>query len=150
VISLLGKTNKVVMAENNLTEQYPGLKKKLVLNVDDNDMNQLVLTKILLNAGVRVITAENGAAAIRKLHEGLKPDVILLDLEMPVMNGIQTAEFIKGRIDCLIPIIINSGLVTAYERWKLKRIGIEEFLLKPYTIEDIFLKLAKNLAVIPV
>jgi CheY-like chemotaxis protein len=115
----------------------------VVLNVDDDEMNQLVISKIMENAGMKTITVLNGAEAIQKLNEGLKPDFILMDLEMPVMNGLQAAECIKREIDSQIPIIINSGAVSDVQKWKLKRLGITDFLEKPYSMKDIFSKLSK-------
>ncbi|HEX8358128.1 MAG TPA: response regulator [Segetibacter sp.] len=134
------------MADYKLKNEYPELQEKVVLNVDDNEMNQLVISKILDNAGMKTIQAYNGAVAIEELDKVVKPDVILLDLNMPVMGGIETAEYIRSKADLQIPIIINSGGVTAYEKWRLKRLGITEFLEKPYTMKDIFSKLLKHLA----
>jgi CheY-like chemotaxis protein len=96
---------------------------------------------------MKTVAAKNGAAAVDKLMEGLKPDAILMDLQMPVMNGLEASKLIREKIDSQIPIIINSGNVEALERWKLKRMGISDFLEKPYTVEDIFAKLAKNICV---
>jgi CheY-like chemotaxis protein len=126
---------------------YPELQDKVVLSVDDNDMNHLVITKLLEKAGIKTIIAKNGAAAVSKLMEGLKPDAILMDLQMPVMNGLEASSIIKEKIGSHIPIIINSGNVDALERWKLKRMGINDFLEKPYSIDDIFNKLMKNMSV---
>lgn len=132
------------MLQNNFNNTYPQLQDKVVLNVDDNEMNRLVLTKIMQNAGIKTIHAENGAEAVKKLKGGLKPDVILMDLEMPVMNGMEASEWIKNKVDPHIPIIINSGSVSAYQMFRLKRIGIHDFLEKPYSMNDIFSKLSKN------
>ncbi|MGI8634541.1 MAG: response regulator, partial [Segetibacter sp.] len=87
------------MSDNLYKDTYPQLLEKVVLSVDDSEMNQLVMTKIMENAGIKTITASNGAEAIKKLDEGLKPDFILMDLDMPVMNGMQTSENIKKNID---------------------------------------------------
>lgn len=135
------------MPSNTLRDVYPQLKDKIVLNVDDNEMNNLVLSKIMENAGIKTIHATNGAEAIKKLHAGLKPDAILMDLEMPVMNGVQASEFIRNNIDANIPIIINSGSVSAYQRFKLSRLNIRDFLEKPYSISDIYSKLYRNIAI---
>ena len=131
------------MFNNDLKNAYPQLQDKVVLNVDDNEMNQIVLSKIMENAGITTIQAENGAEAIKKLHTGLKPDMILMDLEMPVMNGLQTSEFIRKQINATVPIIINSGFISVYQKMKLKSIGVYDFLEKPYTIKDVFSKLLK-------
>lgn len=136
------------MLQNNYNDYHPQLQGKVILNVDDNEMNRLVLSKIMQNAGIKTIHAENGAEAVRKLKGGLKPDIILMDLEMPVMNGMQASEYIRNNIDNHIPIIINSGSVSSYHRSKLKSLGIKDFLEKPYSMQDIYLKIYKNLALI--
>src|SRR4051794_19741056 len=100
------------MHSNLYKDAFPQLAEKVILNVDDNEMNQLVISKIMENAGIKTVPAPNGAEAIKKLNEGLRPDFILMDLEMPVMNGLQTSDFIKKNIDSHIPIIINSGAVS--------------------------------------
>ena len=131
------------MAYNNYSNQYPQLQNKVILNVDDNEMNRLVLSKIMQNAGVKTIQAENGAEAVKKLHDGLKPHAILMDLEMPVMDGVQASEVIRKIMNTTIPIIINSGLVSPYQKLKLKCLGINDYLEKPYSIKDIFSKIVK-------
>lgn len=136
------------MLQHRIGDAYPQLQDKVILNVDDNEMNNFVLSKIMENAGIKTIHAENGAEAVRKLSEGLKPHAILMDLEMPVMNGVQASEFIRNKIDKQIPIIINSGAVSAYQKFKLKGLGIYDFLEKPYNIEDVYTKLDKNIAFI--
>jgi CheY-like chemotaxis protein len=135
------------MLNSAYRETYPELAEKVILNVDDNEMNQLVIAKIMENAGMKTVGVPNGAEAIKKLNEGLKPDFILMDLEMPVMNGLETSECIKKNINSQIPIIINSGAVSDIQKWKLRRLGISDFLEKPYSMKDIFAKLSKYVAV---
>lgn len=135
------------MPNSIYTDAYPELLEKVILTVDDNEMNQLVISKIMENAGIKTVAVSNGAEAIKILNEGLKPDIILMDLEMPVMNGLQTSECIKKNIDSHIPIIINSGAVSDIQKWKLKRLGINDFLEKPYSMKDIFSKLSKYIGV---
>lgn len=135
------------MVQNNYREAFPELIEKIILNVDDSEMNQLVISKIMENAGIKTISVLNGSEAIKKLQEGLKPDLILMDLEMPVMNGVQASECIKKTMESDIPIIINSGFVSDIHKWKLEKLGITDFLEKPYSMHDIFTKLSKNIAV---
>ena len=135
------------MPSNKFRNTYPDLADKVVLSVDDNEMNQLVITKIMENAGMKTISAKNGAIAIQLLQDGLKPDFILMDLEMPVLNGLESSEWIKKNLRENIPIIINSGAVSALQKWKLKCIGINDYLEKPYSMHDIFDKLNKNVTV---
>lgn len=133
--------------ENDLNSLYTILTGRKVLCVDDNDLNQLVITKILTNAGIEIVQALNGAIAIQKLKDGLRPDVILMDLEMPVMNGEDAIEIIRQEIDSELPIIINSGFVDMHQKIKLRSLGISDFLEKPYSQHDILKKLLKNMAV---
>ncbi len=122
---------------------HPHLQGTVVLNVDDNDLNQLVIRKILGSENIMVISAANGEEAINKINEGLQPDAILMDLEMPVMNGFQAAEVIRKYYNPTIPIIINSGMVTGIDKFKLLKLNIVDFLQKPYSREDILQKLSK-------
>ncbi|HSU51153.1 MAG TPA: response regulator [Segetibacter sp.] len=135
------------MSDSVYRDTYPHLSEKVVLSVDDSEMNQLVISKIMENAGITTVTVSNGAEAIEKLNEGLKPDFILMDLEMPVMNGVEASENIKKNIDNQIPIIINSGGVSPGQKWRLKRLGINDFLEKPYSLNDIFSTLSKYVEV---
>lgn len=133
------------MQKTNYALAFPELNGKVVLNVDDNDLNQLIINKIMQNVGIKCISANNGKEAIALLEDNLKPDFILLDLEMPVLPGVATAQIIRKQIDEHIPIIINSGFISLLERWKLSRLNVEDFLEKPYNMQDIFSKLSKNL-----
>jgi len=133
------------MKSGNFRNAYPDLSEKVVLSVDDNEMNQLVIQKIMENVGIKTVAVQNGADAIKMLTDGFKPDFILMDLEMPVMNGMQCSESIKNNINTQIPIIINSGTVSDHQKWKLRRLGINDFLEKPYSMHDIFDKLSKNI-----
>lgn len=134
------------MLQRDISDDYSQLKDKVVLNVDDNEINQLVLAKIMQNAGVKMVQAKNGAEAVKKMTAGLRPFAILMDLEMPEMNGVQASEYIRKKIDATIPIIINSGFVSAYQKIKLTSLGINDYLEKPYNISDIFSKLLKYTA----
>lgn len=127
-------------------QQNPQVLQKTILNVDDNDLNQLVIAKILEKAGYKTISAYNGAMALDLLKAGLKPDSILMDLQMPVMDGMEASSQIK-QLDPAIPIIINSGLVSREEKMRLSQIGISDFLEKPYTQKDILHKLQKNMPI---
>jgi CheY-like chemotaxis protein len=134
------------MMNNSFKDTYPNLLEKVVLSVDDNEVNQLVISKIMENAGMTTITVSNGMEAIEKLNEGLKPDFILMDLEMPVMNGMEASEHIKKDVDARIPIIINSGYISDVNKWRLQRLGISDFLEKPYSMKDVFSTLSKYTA----
>jgi CheY-like chemotaxis protein len=132
----------------NTSESYRELNEKVVLCVDDDAMNQLVIAKILEGAGVTTIAVKNGAAAVRKLMEGFRPDLILMDLQMPVMGGVEASQKIKKWIDSNLPIVINSGDIKDSDKEVLHSLGIYDFLEKPYNQNDILDKLVKNIAIV--
>jgi CheY-like chemotaxis protein len=132
----------------NSIESYKELNEKVILNVDDDSMNQLVMEKILEGAGVKTICVKNGAAAVRKLMEGFRPDAILMDLQMPVMGGVEASQKIRLWIDANVPIIINSGDITESDKETLNSLGIHDFLEKPYNQVDILETLQKNIVVV--
>jgi CheY-like chemotaxis protein len=135
------------MLPSRFNSEYAALQSKVILNVDDNEMNVLVISKILEKFECVTVVARNGAEAVQALKDGLRPDAILMDLQMPVMTGLQATQIIKKEIDADIPIIINSGDIDAVQRWKLSRLGVKEFLEKPYSLKDIFSKLTKTIPV---
>lgn len=120
-----------------MSDNHPSLSNTTILIVDDNDLNQIVLKKILDDAGAQVEIAINGAYAVRKLEEGYRPDIILLDLHMPVLDGFQTSSTIRKKLNLAIPILVVSGSIEPYEHWRLKRLGIHDYIEKPFTRKEI-------------
>ena len=139
----------VAMSQESFGEVCNDFKEKTVLCVDDNGLNQVVIEKILQTIGIKTVAVKNGASAVRKLMEGFRPDVILMDLQMPVMGGVEACELIRKWYGTSIPIIINSGCVDEADKEKLTQLGIEDFLEKPYNQSDIFGKLKKNIPQLP-
>jgi DNA-binding response OmpR family regulator len=84
-----------------------GLMKERILVVEDEDSLRLLYEEELTAEGYEVITAKNGKEAIRQFQEG-KPDLIILDIVMPVMDGIETLGRILGK-ERKIPIILNTS-----------------------------------------
>src|SRR4029450_7804636 len=85
----------------------------LILVVEDHDSARTALTKLLSSTGYDVIEAHNGSDALAKLANGPRPDLILLDLMMPVMDGWEFLQ--RQRRDwhlCTIPTIVVSGVAS--------------------------------------
>jgi len=104
----------------------------MILVVEDHDAARMALKKLLSATGYDVIEAPNGSDALAKLAEGPRPDVIVLDLMMPVMDG---WEFMKRqRRDwhlCTIPTIVVSGVPSHDPR--CLEMPVVRLLAKPYT-----------------
>ena len=113
-----------------------------VLKVEDNELNLEIAVFSLEAAGLNVSTAINGLEAVR-LFEKSKPyeyDIILMDIMMPVMNGLDAAKAIRGlsRPDATtVPIIALSANAFAEDIQKSKNAGINEHLAKPLEMDKV-------------
>jgi len=111
-------------------------RKPLILVVEDHDSARTALTKLLSSTGYDVVEAPNGSEALAQLATGPRPDLILLDLMMPVMDG---WEFLKRqRLDwhlCTIPTIVVSGVASHDPR--CLEMPIVRLLPKPYTVDQL-------------
>ena len=103
----------------------------LMLVVDDNRVNRLLLTHALEQNGHNVATAENGRIAVDMLHD--KPyDVILLDIDMPVMNGFEVLEALLKDDELRdLPVIMTSASDELDRVVKCIEMGAEDYLVKP-------------------
>ena len=109
---------------------------KLILVVDDDPFIQEALHDALEDEGYAVIVAANGADALRKLRSGSRPDAILLDHMMPVMDGPTFAAEVRGDSSLeQVPIILITADSHAEE--KAMAIGLRTFLRKPLQLDDL-------------
>ena len=104
-------------------------KPRRILVVDDDATLLVVLSEQLRDDGYEVATARDGAEALRRL-EGGWPDLILLDLTMPRMDGLALARRIKAQAD--LPIIVLSAIDTADSKARLLDEVAEDYVSKPY------------------
>jgi CheY-like chemotaxis protein len=104
---------------------------KNILVVEDNDHLLQILASFIRFSGYQVLEAESGSEAIEKATLA-KPDLILLDLTLPDMNGIDVARAIKKNVVTAdIPIIACSAYASGEEREEALRAGIVDYLEKP-------------------
>jgi len=110
----------------------PVKKQPTVLVVDDSVTIRTVTKNFLERHKYTVITAKDGYDALEKLEQG-NPDIILLDVEMPRMDGFQFAEKIRGDANTAqIPIIMITFCAGDEQRSHATRLGIDRFMSKPY------------------
>jgi CheY-like chemotaxis protein len=111
-------------------------RKPLVLVVEDHEFAREAVAALLSSMGYDVVEAENGRDALAAMAKGALPDVILLDLMMPIMDG---WEFMKRqRRDwrlCTIPTIVVTGVASHDPR--CLEMPVVRFLRKPYTAEQL-------------
>ncbi|MGJ3237010.1 PAS domain-containing protein [Marivirga sp.] len=125
------------------------LKLNKILVAEDNEVNKFLITRILENVlpDCELLHAENGEIAVDKYKKD-KPDLILMDIQMPIMSGIEATEIIRAyeKSGERIPIIALSAGVLKEEKENALNVGIDDFLEKPLIQED-FINTLKKLKI---
>ncbi len=116
------------------------------LVVDDNEQNRDVLSEILKSAGIEVVTAIDGKDALEQARK-LTPDVVFMDLRMPVMDGFQALDAMKKEFDPHPKLVAISASAFEYQRESTLMKGFDDFIPKPFHVENIFSCLQKMLGV---
>jgi PAS domain S-box-containing protein len=124
------KTVAQAEIEVEVVELDTELKNIKVLVVEDMELNQLLMKTLLDEFGFERDLAANGKIAIEKLQEKTY-DIILMDLQMPEMNGFEATEYIRKTLNSKIPIIALTADVTTVDLAKCKAVGMNDYLAKP-------------------
>ena len=119
----------------NLSPANAALK---ILLADDNAVNRLLARRLLNKAGHEVILAENGREAL-EAWEAERPDVILMDVQMPVMDGLEATQLIRSLEQDKqfnpTPIIALTANALERDRQQCLAAGMDDFLSKPFQIQ---------------
>ena len=122
---------------------------KKILVVEDNVINQLVITGMLEKYGFEIEIADNGQSGV-EAFQASRPDLILMDVSMPVMNGLDATAAIRSHEhtvdDGHCPIIALTANAMSSDREKCLLAGMDDFLTKPVLLEDLGTMLEKWLA----
>lgn len=109
----------------------------LILVVDDDEDNLLLMTYVLEQTSCSVITAVDGMGAL-SLARAYQPDLILLDILMPYMDGTEVLSQLRKEAKTKrIPVIAVTALAIAGDRDRLLQSGFNDYVSKPYMLEDI-------------
>ncbi len=134
-------------SDGETAEAYVGLEGKRILVAEDNKINFFVANKFLTGWGVIVTHAENGQLAIEQIEKE-DFDLVLMDLHMPVMDGIEATRIIR---DSLIPRIKNIPIVAltaaimSESHDKIEKLNIDDYILKPFKPHDLFERIRKHI-----
>lgn len=115
-----------------------------VLIVDDNQINRLLINKILTKWGVKTEFAENGVEAIEKIEATPDYDVILMDLNMPKMGGIEAVDILRAKPEPYfqqLHIIALTASILDPEAGEIG--GMNDYILKPFEPAILFEKLSQ-------
>ncbi len=117
-----------------------------ILIADDSPANLQLLSKILIENGYSVREAPDGAAALR-LARSESPDLIMLDVIMPLLDGFETCRFLKSGADTRdIPVVFMTSLAETSDKIKGFRMGAADYITKPFQVEEILARVKTLLA----
>ena len=134
VFHVLLPFSEAISVEENEDESQTGkaLNDNLsVLIVDDDQDTLMLITTILRNEGIHAITADSGYEALSLLERDLSPDLVLLDLQMPVMSGLETFRIIHEKYPGM-KVVAQSAHAIEGEKEKLLATGFNEYVTKPF------------------
>jgi PAS domain S-box-containing protein len=147
--TVLGGNEKgKIVTRHTLREVKPkkSSRKLHVLLVEDNSINQEIAKELLLENGHKVTIAENGQEALKKLQDNNKIDLVLMDVQMPVMDGYETTRAIRQiKKFQKLPIIAMTAHAMQGARERCLAAGMDDYVSKPIRKQLLFLTIEKRM-----
>lgn len=146
----IGKADEMSAPKNARALKKANAAKLFVLLVEDNDINRLYAKSVLKNWNCYTETAENGMVAIEKI-KNQEYDVILMDIQMPVMDGYETTRAIRmmETPQRNVPIVALTANATKADVEKCIEAGMNDYLPKPFSPDDLYRKLFQEMRITP-
>ena len=118
---------------------------KHILVVEDQEDNRQILRDLLANAGYQLTEAENGEQALAAVEQQ-PPDLILMDIQLPVLDGYEATRRIKANPSLrAIPIIAVTSYALSGDEDKARAAGCDDFVPKPYSPRQLLIKIREYL-----
>lgn len=146
----VGKGYEMSAPKNARALKKASAAKLFVLLVEDNDINRLYAKSVLKNWNCYTETAENGMVAIEKI-KNQEYDVVLMDIQMPVMDGYETTRAIRMMETPArnVPIVALTANATKADVEKCIAAGMNDYLPKPFSPDDLYRKLFQEMRISP-
>ncbi len=140
VIAFKVGSHKDIIQNQDEQYEYLDLKGVSTLLVEDNEINQLYARTILEEKGLEVMVAEDGKTAV-ELVESESFDVILMDMQLPVMNGLEATRQIREKLKSTVPIIALTANAIKGESQRCLDAGMDDYVSKPFEPAKLFQKI---------
>ncbi len=127
--------------EKTVVKEKLDWKNKVLLIAEDVESNYQLLETILKRTGVKIIWVKNGAEAIELAKKTKTIDLILMDIQMPVLNGFEATKAIK-EMDGKIPIIAVTAFALEGDKEKILAAGCDDYISKPIKSKELFTKMS--------
>ena len=111
-------------------------RKATVLVVDDEELVRYVTQELLSCLGYDSVVASNGEEAVEEIRAGLRPDLVLIDIVMPGMGGVEAFRRIRALAPS-IPVLLSSGFTDPEATATLLKEGLNGVIAKPYRMENL-------------
>ena len=118
---------------------------KHFLVAEDNEINRVLINHVLSKAGGSVTLAHNGAEAVNYLHEERGVDLIIMDLQMPEMDGFAATRYIRNNLQMQTPIIAMTATAMKDEQFQCLDSGMNEYMTKPFEFTDLYKRILQLL-----
>lgn len=115
----------------------PDLQNKVILVVEDDDMSFLYLNQLFMLTRARVVREVTGISAIEQFRNGQGFHLVLMDIQLPDMDGMQVTREIR-KTDRNVPIIAQTAGRTHFEREQVLQAGCSDLLSKPFSMDELF------------
>lgn len=135
-------TARVLEKKRTIKSDTSNINNKKILLVEDNNLNRLLAYTILTDYGAVIHEAENGLQAINMMKKD-NFDMILMDIQMPVMDGIQATKIIRSEINKTIPILALTANAIKGKEHQFLEAGMNDFIFKPYNEMNLVNPIAK-------
>lgn len=130
--------------EPTYAELDKDLDHEMILLVEDNELNRLLAISLLRRWNANVLVANDGAEAI-EIFKDYTPALVLMDLQMPVLDGFQTTRKIRNELKSDVPIIALTANALESEKQACIASGMNDYVSKPYRQEDLYQKIVANI-----
>lgn len=132
-----------VAEELDLNRSMIILSDRKCLVVEDSEINQHLFSYALTHAGMIVSIVSDGEKAIDYIKREGEPDIIIMDLNMPVMDGYEAASFIRRQLHLAVPIIAMTATSFKEEKDRCIEAGMNDYLTKPLDFDDLYKRMAR-------
>lgn len=118
---------------------------KRILVVEDNQVNQRLIDFVLKKVNVTADLAANGQEAIALCKKNPPYDLVIMDLQMPVMDGYETTLYMRRKMRLQMPIIAMTATALKEDQEKSAEVGMNDFMIKPFDFNDLYARLVRLL-----
>ena len=132
----LGKVDKIIEPKQPVVTVFS--EEKHLLVAEDNELNQLIIKKVLNNYGFKVTVTNNGVECVEALRADNDFELLFMDIHMPEMDGIQATKLIRTELkNDTIPIVALTADVTVETKTKVMEYGMNDYLSKPIVTSEL-------------